>query len=137
MHQPRMSFDSGVSTDQREYYYEYEPDSPHRSKSGRVSAAAGVDVNVNVNYKSPFSMSILPAIASSSSSTPASAFRFGGELMIYAQTGLLVGRPNLEEGCLTADGVGEDAGMSVSIGGFRTCFPFLSFFFFSNAYFGV
>jgi hypothetical protein len=50
--------------------------------------------------------------------------------MIRAQTGLLVGRPSLEEGCLTADGDGEDVEMSVSMGGLRTyCFFFLFVFF--------
>jgi hypothetical protein len=126
-HRPRMSFDSGVSTDQGGYDYDYAPDSPHRSKSARVSSATG-GVNVNVNYKSPVSVPVRPAIASASTSTLASAFRFGGERMIRAQTGMLVGRPSLEEGCLTADGDGEDVGMSVSIGGLRMCF-FLCFVF--------
>jgi len=125
-HRPRMSFDSAASTDQGfgGYDDDYAPDSLHRNKSARVSA---VDPNVNVNgkFKSPVSVPVRPAIASASTSTLASAFRFGGERMIRAQTGLLVGRPSLEEGCLTADGDGEDVGMSVSMGGLRTYFFFL------------
>ena len=87
---PRTSFGG--------YDDEYAPDSPHRSKSAWVSA---VDANVNGNFESPVSVPVRPAIASASTSTPVSVFRFGGECMIHTQTGLLVGRPSLEEGCLT------------------------------------
>ena len=59
--------------------------------------------------------------------TLASASRFGSERMIRAQMGLLVGRPSLEV-CLTADGDGEDVGMSVSLGKIRTRFFFQFFF---------
>ena len=126
-HRPRMSFDSGLSTDQGGYDYDYAPDSPHRSKAARV-AAVDANGNGNGNYKSPVSVPVRAAIASASTSTLASAFRFGGERMIRAQTGLLTGRPSLEEGCLTADGDGEDVGMSVSIGGIGMCFFIFIFF---------
>ncbi|KIM47257.1 hypothetical protein M413DRAFT_271799 [Hebeloma cylindrosporum] len=125
-HRPRMSFDSWVSIDVDNrgsnsygYDYDYAPDSPHRVKSARLGSGAG-DANNNLNSKkSPIGSGPIrpPTIASASTSTLASAFRFGGERMIRAQTGMLVGRPSLEEGCLTADGDGEDVGMSVSIGG--------------------
>jgi len=131
-HRPRMSFDSAASTDQGfgGYDDDYAPDSLHRNKSARVSVV-DPNVNVNGNFKSPVPVPVRPAIASASTSTLASAFRFGGERMIRAQTGLLVGRPSLEEGCLTADGDGEDVGMSVSMGGLRKCFlSFFSFVFF-------
>ena len=80
------------------YDDEYAPDSPHCSKSVWVSA---VDANVNGNFESPVSVPICPAIASALTSAPVSVFRFSGERMIHTQTGLLVGQPSLEEGCLT------------------------------------
>ena len=81
-----------------------------------------VDSNVNVNrtYKSP----VRAAIASASMSMLASVLRFDGKHMICMQTGWLSGQLSLEEGCLNADGNGEDVGMSVSIG----MFFFLPFF---------
>ena len=60
-------------------------------------------------------------------STLASVLRFDGEHMICMQTGWLSGQLSLEEGCLNADGNGEDVGMSVSIGGIGMFF-FLPFF---------
>ena len=129
-HRPHMSFDSelSLSTDQG-YDYNYAPDSPHRNKSAKVTP-----VESNVNAKSPHipAVAVRPAIASASTSTLASAFRFGGERMIRAQTGLLAGRPSLEEGCLTAHGDGEDVGMGgvgVGFGGLRTCLFFSLFLF--------
>lgn len=130
-HRPRMSFNSAASMDQGFGGYDddaYALDSLHRNKSVRVSAG-DPNVNVHGNFKSPVSVPVCPAIASASTSTLASVFRFSGEHMIRVQMGLLVGRPSLEEGCLMADGDGEDVGMNVSMGGLRMCFFFSLFFF--------
>jgi len=116
----QTSFDASAGLQDRGYEYDNANDNDlDFGYDYDLAGAGGVDeVDVKGNFKSPIiAADVRPAIASASTSTLASAFRFGGERMIRAQTGLLVGRPSLEEGCLTADGDGEDVGMSMSVGG--------------------
>jgi hypothetical protein len=75
------------------YDYDYASNSRHQSKSVSVSAV-DANININANYKSPVSVPVRPAIASALTSTLASAFHFGGERMIRAQTGSLVPNQN-------------------------------------------